>query len=583
MPSRWLSLLTATAGLLPLQQADRMAQDEAPRAEVQFNSEGEIVSISLALSLPEETVSGGGILGLTNGGTPALTGWPILFPGPDFPSNAFPGEPAEGDLDGDGETELVVYHRRNLGEPPFDVTVVGEIRVYRSNGQLFPGWPQVFAGEINNLPVLGDVDGDGDLEIFAGYFAFHHDGTKLAAPGLPANQTTRGFWPIRPVADCRSKMRITGVADLDRDGTNEIIGIESNGLVNGDCDGSKIFVVDHEGRPRFNSPIRLPLLGNGNAIHLKTPSIGNLDGDRDLEIVVAGYTGHFDTGNDYYIYAFHHDGRRLPGWAKYLLHMPTLSHSWVHTATLADLEGDGKDEVLLACNRNENGTIAFAWRGDGSNLPGWPLRSTERNFYPVSISAGNLNGDPDLEIVVGMRLWGGPYGPRVKIYAATKEGAVLPGWPVEDLDHTILFYSDVGVIDFSVPAIADVRGDDRPEIVQVLYNVNPERPNAADILIWNADGSRVEDYPMSVPSVWFPTSVVRLDFDRDGDAEIGVAAALFSLDVAIHFWDLPEPSAKESPWPMWGQSSRRNFRRTNPVPLEVTPLGPVPGGGKALR
>ena len=65
------------------------------------------------------------------------------------------------------------------------------------------------------LPVLSDIDNDGDLEVFVGggkLFAWHHDGSPV--PGWPKEMA--GTSPA--------------IADLDGDGTLEIIVVSMDEL-----------------------------------------------------------------------------------------------------------------------------------------------------------------------------------------------------------------------------------------------------------------------------------------------------------------------------------------------------------------
>lgn len=198
-----------------------------------------------------------------------------------------------------------------------------------------------------------------------------------------------------------------------------------------------------------------------------------------------------------------------------------------------------------------------------------------------------MNRDPDLEIVVSLRLWQPDVDlPRIKNYVLKKDASILPGWPVEQLNYALSFFSqlnnDAYNYHFSIPILADVRGDETPEIVQLLRKM-PLSENKTEVFIWNADGSRVLDYPMTLPGYLHTSSVICLDFDQDGDPEIGAATILPSLNIGIQFWDLPEPSEKEGPWPMWGQTSRRTFRRTNPPAIDVGALTPAQPGLPADR
>ncbi len=116
------------------------------------------------------------------------------------------------DLDGDGNNEIIAVSVSTFG---------GKIYVFDSNGNLLSGWPQDIQGGFGNVPAAGDLDGNGDLEIImrvSGFltsgetkiYAFNHDGTLVSG------------WPIDLPYDIVSFQNPV-VADLDNDGKDEVI------------------------------------------------------------------------------------------------------------------------------------------------------------------------------------------------------------------------------------------------------------------------------------------------------------------------------------------------------------------------
>ena len=99
----------------------------------------------------------------------------------------------------------------------------GHLWAFRWNGTLLPGFPKQFVEQIiQSSPVVGDIDGDGEPEIVHGTGGFYAGDTpRLYAWELDGSQHGPG-WPI----DITGIGRVKGspaLADLDDDGELEVI------------------------------------------------------------------------------------------------------------------------------------------------------------------------------------------------------------------------------------------------------------------------------------------------------------------------------------------------------------------------
>ncbi|MGD9403188.1 MAG: FG-GAP-like repeat-containing protein, partial [bacterium] len=87
--------------------------------------------------------------------------------------------PALADLDGDDRLDIIVGTSR--------VYLTDDscyVYVFSHDGIVRPGWPKASTGEFESSPVVGDIDGDGDPEILIGctdnhLYAWHADGTPV--------------------------------------------------------------------------------------------------------------------------------------------------------------------------------------------------------------------------------------------------------------------------------------------------------------------------------------------------------------------------------------------------------------------
>jgi hypothetical protein len=142
-------------------------------------------------------------------------GFPVYF---NSWSNLSPGPSAAlGDMDGDGELEIAVAANMT-GDLArvfiYDTDVDGG-----TSGSLLTGWPQDVPGASEGSPVLGDIDGDGGVDLLFGIggfsedapnnlYAFHADGNPI--DGFPI--TLGGPLMPSPV-----------ITDLDHDSDVDIV------------------------------------------------------------------------------------------------------------------------------------------------------------------------------------------------------------------------------------------------------------------------------------------------------------------------------------------------------------------------
>jgi len=341
--------------------------------------------------------------------------------GPPHPTSTteIQSSPAVADLDGDGSVEIIVT---TGGDPGHHKN--GGVLVYTCNSawsfSVVSGWPQpkldiVGGGAgasnpdgywdgINGSPALGDLDGDGDLEIAVEGFdrrlhAWHHDGTVVDG------------WPIsRDNGDAllRGGWSSPAIGDIDGDGLPEVVFGTDSPVWEGegsmpDYSQATVWAVngDSSNVPGFPRP-------TDQAIQ-SPPALGDIDGDGALEIVVGTGDGISGSGG-HKVYAWNGDGTTVDGWPQTTLeNMPA-------PPALGDIDGDGDLEVVIGCgNGSGNCKYLYAWSGDGTSVSGFPMRPVGFNFWidelyhdPVySAVLADYDGDGTVEIMIALAgSWG---------------------------------------------------------------------------------------------------------------------------------------------------------------------------------
>ena len=193
--------------------------------------------------------------------------------------------PAIGDLDNDGTLEIVAVAYSETNED--------SLYVIDPQGNLKPGWPVTVTYGRLSSPALGDLDGDGDVEILIGgyvpgptflekLYAFHHDGNAVVNWPVVLDHTgSAGNINSSPI-----------IADIDGDTTSvEIIVKIHNYIFALHSDGSVVdgypYYLDDEGSSGTFSP---------------TPALGDMDNDGDIELVFSSNLGNLIFLDEEYLF-----------------------------------------------------------------------------------------------------------------------------------------------------------------------------------------------------------------------------------------------------------------------------------------
>ena len=332
----------------------------------------------------------------------SLPNWPVNM------GYAFATSLAVGDIDGDGDYELVVGCESD-----------GEVYAYHiESGRMvegdWPAWVGGWYGYITAGPVLADLDGDGDSEVIValdyessstdGLIALQGDGSYLWArrytsegpmsaadmdrdgdvelgisgygPGLSRLYTFILDSQGQQVAKWRGgSPKGTVFADIDADGKTEMVF----------CTEEEVTAVRADGTTVWKTKTEDSLDSAGGIC------VGDLDGDGLSEVFVATLVQ-----SDEYVftrvYGFNHKGKLLAdaGYPKSIMGTPSRC-----IPLIADLDGDGHKELIVA----PGGEPVMAWKADGSAARGFPLLNLAADTE-VNPAVGDLDADGDIEFMM---------------------------------------------------------------------------------------------------------------------------------------------------------------------------------------
>ncbi|HNW98363.1 MAG TPA: T9SS type A sorting domain-containing protein [Bacteroidales bacterium] len=239
--------------------------------------------------------------------------------------------PSFTDLDNDGDLDIIA------------LTYYGQIQYFENTGT--PTNPAFAAPQTNpfgiSYPALGlrpvtvDMDNDGDQDLFTGeyYGAFKY----FQNTGTPANPafalpTTNPFG-----LDSAFEEGFPAFADFDNDGDPDMLSNEYYGVFK---------YYENTGTassPNFAAPTQNPYGLTVPSIDEANPTVGDLDNDGDLDILV----GSWDNGGNIYFYR-NSGSNTSPSFAAPLLNPFGLSAAaGIAAPTLGDIDNDGDLDLMV--------------------------------------------------------------------------------------------------------------------------------------------------------------------------------------------------------------------------------------------
>jgi hypothetical protein len=506
--------------------------------------------------------------------------------GIDTPAGAFVlGAPAVGDLDGDGQAEVV------------DADVDGGVYVWSSSGHRVatmhsnPAYSRDSSpsqDEFNrtqpgffSAPALGDLDGDGTLEIVAAgmdrhVYAWHADGTPVQGfPVLVVDpDTVASVDPVshhvtfEPGADAKEGGSLTAtptLSDLDGDGHVDII-------IGAQEEYGEAVNIGGDGRDMVTLLQQVSDLGNSRLYAISSKGT-------DAAPAPAG-TANPDAG------------AYLPGWPVKLPMLqtealPTIGDGVTMPAVVGHLVGPAGPPQVAAASAtgtlmvfDADGTPTYGSTADGAIPAVWAAGlgnvragqfGADRNSDDLAATIvafagpalGDLSGDGSHDIGVptlgfsrlvdiqlnDLQL---PNDDQVMAYDGTT-GTPLPGFPQAVSDMAF----------FVQPAIGDLDGDGAAEVIagNGVYTLNA----------FDATGSSPAGWP-KLTGGWTVGTPAIGDWEGDGTMEV----AQLRRDGVLQVWHTGSATAPQ--WPSWNCDAANSGHNQGDCARAVTrPPTTLPG------
>ncbi len=283
-----------------------------------------------------------------------------------------------------------------------------------------------------------------------------------------------------PAYSNRGIMSSIALGDLNNNGLVELVAPSSNGT---------LYVYRGDGQDAGGGT---PLLWSTDVVGAAAePALVDLTGDGNGEIIVVGALGTF---------AFTHDGTEL--WRNEdVTSLRSGGFSW-GGPSVGNLDLDPQPEIAIAASND----ALYVLDHQGNELWSVPV-SSETPTTPV---LADLNDDGRLDIIIGD-------GWDLRVYDYANSGQLL--W-----SHTLTDTNSGGGA-YGAPAVADLTGDGRPEII---INWGHRVQALRD------DGTVLWTYTATNNDQFYPSPVTIADTTGDGQLNIITASAIGSTIIPNH-------------------------------------------------
>jgi len=253
-----------------------------------------------------------------------------------------------------------------------------------------------------NVPVLIDIDADGDLDLFLGIIGGAFNPNTTSSDNFHFYERTGAGFELRTTRfldaiDVGSESTVT-FADIDGDGDLDMLAgskIDRHSLQQ-----SRLYVFRNEGSAREPRLSLADTLDLGSSYHY-APALADLNADGRLELLLG-------TWNDGVLFFANSGTPQQPQWVQDTTRTIRLSRGSNTTPALVDIDDDGDLDLFVG---EASGTLNF-YRNAGTTAdPRFELVSDEfdgidvgRRSHPAFV---DLDGDGDFDLVVGRDEGGG--------------------------------------------------------------------------------------------------------------------------------------------------------------------------------
>jgi hypothetical protein len=309
-------------------------------------------------------------------------------------------------------------------------------------------------------------------------------------------QSPRGTFSEQRLAAVRAPAHAE-IVDIDRDGDQDVLVASLGFLHPNNARIGAVLVLENDGRQQFTVRTLVDKVAR-----VADARAADFDGDGDLDVSVAGFG--YDDGETSWL-------ENTGGW-RFTMHVLQRLSGGIN-AVPADVDGDGRPDILTLVSQEWEEIWAFANGGGGRFTPRLVWGSTNPDFGSSWISVVDLDrdGDPDILYANGDAFEYAPPNSR-------------PWQGVQWLENKGQFRFElhrvVSLQGATSPQAVDLDGDGDLDVVIVTANNDWNDPKAASLVWLENDGAQRFTRHDLASSPTHLNTVAAADLDGDGRAEI---------------------------------------------------------------
>jgi hypothetical protein len=415
---------------------------------------------------------------------------------------------AVGDVSGDGRPDVVEVNNcvsnSDCSNGSVSVLLGNGDGTFQSAVSYAPG------GQSPSSVVLGDVNGDGKLDVVASSYCASNSNCSNGIVSVLLGNGDGTFQPAVSYNSGGQSASSVAVADINGDGKIDIFVANQSDSDGNWQDGSVVGVLLGNGDGTFQPSVTY-VSGEFSAASVIAADV---DGDGRPDVVLAnGCVDNYSCATGAASILLGNGDGTLRGAVNY------GSGAWSsYSVAMADVDGDGKLDLLVAsqCNNNNscsNGAASvLLGNGDGTFRPAASYNSGGLNAFTV-VSV-DVNGDGKLDLLV--------VNECADNSCSSGSASVLLG-NGDGTFQSPLSYGSGGTYSYSL-AVADVNGDGKPDLIVAneCADNNCSSNGSVSVLLGNGDGTFQTAVPYGSGGL-YPLSVAVGDVNGDGKPDLIVA------------------------------------------------------------